>query len=157
MKAIFNKQVMVTVALAVILPIVGMLAMGFLVQRLNPQPAAVPAVVDSGERWYNPFSWQNDELAAISHQQAEAAQANSVGFTGTTALVIMGAVGLGLVLVYGANDVRKEVHDWQLTEAHKERTDSGQLPPNRSNSDSEAGDEILNRAARGKHPAAAGA
>lgn len=155
MKSIFNKQVMVTFAIAVILPIVGMMAMGYLVQRFNPAPASVPAVVDSGERWYNPFSWQNDELAAISHQQAEAAQANSVGFTSTTALVIMGAVGLGLALVYGAGDVRKEVALYQLTEGHKE--DSGQLPPDRSNADGDAGDEILNRAARGRHPAAAGA
>jgi Na+-transporting methylmalonyl-CoA/oxaloacetate decarboxylase gamma subunit len=155
MKAVFNKQVFVTVALAVILPIVGMMGMGALVSRFNPQPASVPAVVDSGERWYNPLSWENDELAAIAHQQAEAAQNNSVGFTGSTVWMVMGAVGLGLALVYGANDVRKEVGRASLTNAHKERPTPRQLPPIAE--EDNADEELLTKATSAKHPAAAGA
>jgi hypothetical protein len=156
MKAVFNKKVLITFAFAILMPIVGMMAMGSLVSRFNPQPASVPAVVDSGERWYNPLSWENDELAAIAHQQAEAAQNNSVGFTGSTVWMVMGAVGLGLALVYGANDVSKEVKTASLTEAHKERgTTPGQKGPIAG--EDKAGENLVNGAASATHPAAAGA
>ena len=153
MKDVFNKQVLTTFALAILLPIFGMMAMGALVNRFNPQPASLPTVVDSGERWYNPFTWQNDELAAIAHQQAEAAQANSTGFTSSTVWMVMGGVGLGLALVYGANNVRKEIRIVSLTNEHKDVPQKA--PP--VVADNDAGEKLVNQAARVKHPEAAGA
>jgi predicted PurR-regulated permease PerM len=35
-----------------------------------PSSLTIPPILDSGERWYNPFSWGLDEAAAFATQQA---------------------------------------------------------------------------------------
>ena len=127
MNAIFNKTVLGTVAACVLVPVVLMSAFGWFLSKNSPVPqAALPAVekveikVDSGERWYNPFSWQNDELVAITTtvssevatkiatQQASAAQANSVAYTNQFGWVLMTCVGVGLAAIYGFSSKTNE-------------------------------------------------
>lgn len=149
------KSLLKVVFFAVVLPVLAMVALGAVVNRISPAPTPVPTVVDSGERWYNPFSWQNDELAAIAHQQAEAAQANSVGFTGTTMLMIMGAVGVGLAVVYGREDVSKAYHVHKdIKRSSKEIPD--QLPPPgiSKGSENETAESVVTAAQTRKHPGA---
>lgn len=88
------KNLITFVLLMVALPV---LAIGVSVSVLTSgvaAPGVITAVADSGERWYDPFSWSLDESAALAAAAANAAQANSVSYT--TAL--MWALVVGLVV-----------------------------------------------------------
>ena len=80
----------------VILPIVAAMGIATAVIGLMG-PATVATIVDSGERWYNPFSWSLDESAAISvataNQAAIAAHTQLLWAMGlATAAAVLAAV-----------------------------------------------------------------
>lgn len=109
----------------VVVPVLVLSALGWLLSKNSPvvpnslpQPvkAELSVQVDSGERWYNPFSWQNEEMVSISTavaqdvasqisvQQASAAQANAIDYTNKFgwSMLTMCGVGVAGLMAFGA-------------------------------------------------------
>ena len=117
------KNLITFVLLMVALPV---LAIGVSVSVMTSgvtTPAAITAVADSGERWYDPFSWSLDESAAQAAAAANAAQANSVSYT--TAL--MGALVVGLLVaaaVTATSQNAKPAYDMYAAAQAKAKADA---------------------------------
>lgn len=122
MKNVFSK-----VATYVVLPCLIVMALSSLLNPMVPSitvpTVVISNIVDSGERWYNPFSWGLDESAAIAHSQAQEAAtvATSAAVRTSTAFAI-GAVWTGLALMAIALSVVSTVQNkGQIAEAYKSR------------------------------------
>ena len=88
------KNLITFVFVMLVLPVLAIAVSVSVLTSGVAAPAAITAVADSGERWYDPFSWSLDESAAQAAQAANAAQANSVSYTAA----LMGALVVGLLV-----------------------------------------------------------
>ena len=88
------KNLITFVFVMLVLPVLAIAVSVSVLTSGVAAPAAITAVADSGERWYDPFSWSLDESAAQAAAAANAAQANSVSYTAA----LMGALVVGLLV-----------------------------------------------------------
>ena len=88
------KNLITFVSVMLVLPVLAIAVSVSVLTSGVAAPAAITAVADSGERWYDPFSWSLDESAAQAAAAANAAQANSVSYTAA----LMGALVVGLLV-----------------------------------------------------------
>lgn len=152
----------------VVVPILVLSAMGWMLDRYNPvTPNSLPkpvkaelsVQVDSGERWYNPFSWQNEEMVSISTavaqdvasqisvQQASAAQANAVAYTNKfgVAMLTMCGVGIAGLMAFGVmkqTSVKDAINQVRALESSGSSSGFRNSRNSRNNNSGSRGDEI---------------
>jgi hypothetical protein len=82
--------------LFMILPVVVTVLLALTAKAVVGAPTEVPAIVDSGERWYNPMSYALDESAEHAKMTADSALRLSVDYT--QLMLVVGALVAGVVL-----------------------------------------------------------
>ena len=107
----------------------ALLAFGLALAAKMAVNTDVSPVVDSGERWYNPFSWSLDESAALAHEQAQ--QAASIASTLFWAGIAAGSITLVMV-TWASNTGRLTHQKSPASEAATETSDKPKLPAQRS-------------------------
>jgi len=130
-----------------------------------PMVPTIPAVLDSGERWYDPFSWGLDEAAAIATQQAQEAAARTTrvvttwtsgmflltGLMVAVAVGIWSAVGERLQLKNSWQKFRIESTGGEMTSVPKQVPPTSEVDDNSTN-ESEEQDSAVAGAVRKPHP-----
>jgi len=164
----------------VVVPILVLSAMGWMLNSYNPvTPNSLPKPVkaelsvqiDSGERWYNPFSWQNEEMVSISTavaqdvasqisvQQASAAQANAIDYTHRFgwAMITMCGVGIAALMASGVmkhhTTVKDAFNQVRALESSGSSSGSRNLRNSRNNNSGSTRGEEIGETANESYPA----
>jgi len=127
-----------------------------------PTVPAIPVVLDSGERWYDPFSWGLDEAAAIATQQAQEAATRTTKAVTTWTSSMFLLTGLLVTIAVGIwSGVREQSqlkNSWQkfrIESLGGEMTSGStpnQVPPNSEDTDTEEQDSVVAGKAAKSHP-----
>lgn len=116
-----------------------------------PVAPVIPAVIDSGERWYNPLSWSLDEAAALATQQAQyaaTATTSVIGSWTSNMFLMTGLLTAVAIGIWSGVSERKELkQSWKEYRTKSEKTSgpktARQVPPAAEESENEDDESIV--------------
>lgn len=119
-----------------------------------PAAPVIPAVIDSGERWYNPLSWSLDEAAALATQQAQyaaTATTSVIGSWTSNMFLMTGLLTAVAIGIWSGVSERKELNQaWKEYRTKFEKTSgpktAPQVPPPAGEAKEAAKNEATNEA-----------